>query len=121
MVFEINGLDMKPYIANQGLQWTREDLEGANAGRGSIDGTMYRDRRAIKYRFDITCRPLLDTELSLVLQAINPEYITVRFTDPLDLTVKTKTFYSNNVPASFLMRIGSKEYWSGLNFPVIER
>ena len=43
MVFKINGTDITPYIANGGLQYTRNDLDGPNAGR-ALDGTMYRDR-----------------------------------------------------------------------------
>jgi hypothetical protein len=34
----------------------------------------------------------------------------------------TKTMYSNNNPASFLMRKpDGTEWWSGISFPLIER
>nr|DAT70870.1 MAG TPA: hypothetical protein [Caudoviricetes sp.] len=57
MVFKINGTDITPYIANGGLQYTRNDLDGPNAGR-ALDGTMYRDRVATKDKWTVNCRPL---------------------------------------------------------------
>lgn len=120
MVFQINGIDVTPYIALEGLKWKRNDLDGPNSGR-AMDGTMYRDRVATKFRFDVTCRPLTAQEAATILSLIQPEYITVTYTDPLTNTVKTNQAYSNNVPAQFLMKIKGIEYWGGITFPIIER
>lgn len=120
MVFQINGTDITPYIAAEGLVWKRNDLEGPNAGR-AMDGTMYRDRVTTKFRFDITCRPLKASEAATILSLIQSEYVTVTYTDPLTNTTKTKQAYSNNVPAQYLMKIKGIEYWSGITFPIIER
>ena len=32
MVFEINGVDILPYVAYDGLKYKRSDLDGPNAG-----------------------------------------------------------------------------------------
>lgn len=64
-----------------------------------MDGTMYRDRITTKFRIDVTCRPLTAQEASIVLSAIQPEYVTVTYTDPISNTTKTATAYSNNIPA----------------------
>ena len=120
MVFKINGTDITPYIASGGLQWSRNDLDGPNAGR-ALDGFMYRDRVATKGRWDITCRPLLSTELSQLLSLIQDEYFTVLTIDPITNQERTYQAYSNNIPAKYLMIINGKEYWSGVTFPVIER
>ena len=121
MVFKIGGVDITPYIAFGGLKWSRNDVEAANAGRMQ-NGEMQRDRVAIKYRFDITCRPLTAAEQATVLRLINPEYITVQYTDPLTNTTKTGTFYSNNIPSTFAIHYkNGTEYWSGLAFPVIQK
>lgn len=120
MVFKINNVDITPYIANEGLQWSRNDVDSPNAGR-TMDATMYRDRVAIKYKWNVTCRPLLASELSTVLSLIKPEFFTVTYTDPTTQTVKTGTFYSNDIPAQYLMHINGKEYWGGVTFPVIEQ
>ena len=120
MVFEIDGVNMLPYIAYGGLQWQRSDIDGENGGR-TLDGNMTRDRLAIKIRWDVTCRPLKSSEISKVLTAIEPEYITLRYTNPVLNTESVAQFYSNNIPASFCMkdRTGT-EWWQGLTFPVIQ-
>ena len=120
MVFKINGTDITPYIASGGLKWQRQDIDGPNAGR-ALDGTMYRDRVAVKYRWDVTCKPLTSQETSIVLSLIEPEYIRVPYLDPVTNSETTSECYSNNIPAQYLMNIGGKEYWTGITFPVIER
>ena len=82
---------------------------------------MHRGRVATKVRLDVTCRPLTSAEASVVLRAILPEYVTVRYIDPQDGSV-TRTMYSNNIPT-----LCSQVYsdgtclWTGLTFPLIER
>lgn len=122
MVLKIGGsggTDIVPYIANQGLKWQRADIEAADSGR-TMDGVLHRGRVATKIRLDITCRPLKASELNTLLNLILPEYITVYYSDPMYGTV-TKKMYSNNNPASFLMRKSDgTEWWSGVTFPLIE-
>lgn len=126
MVFEIqleNGtwFDLVPHIAFEGLKYTLSAIDGANAGR-TQDGTMVRDRVASKVRWDVTCRPLYADDLSDILQAIDPEFFTLRYTDPKTNTVKVGSFYSNNVPTQFkLRREDGRELWAGLTFPVVEQ
>lgn len=121
MILMINGRDMSPYIAYGGVAWQRGDVDGPNAGRTSA-ATMRRDRIAIKRRLDITCKPLTTAEAAIVLQAIEPEYVTVKYTDPMAGTELTKEMYSNNIPANYLMRRkDGTELWGGITFPLIER
>lgn len=120
MILTINGTDILDYIAFRGVKWTRSDIDGPDAGR-TMDATMQRLRVATKIHLDITCRPLTSEEARIVLQLIYPEYVTVRYTDPM-YGVVSKIMYSNNNPACFLIRKQSgKEYWDGITFPLIER
>lgn len=120
MTFTINGVNMVPFIAYQGLKWQRSDVEAPDAGR-TLDGEMHRGRVATKIRLDITCRPLTASEASTVLNAILPEYVSVQYSDPMSGVV-TKEMYSNNNPASFLIRHpDGTEWWSGITFPLIEK
>ena len=84
-------------------------------------GVMHRGRVASKVRLDITCRPLKSSEAQTVLQAIYPEYVTVRYTDPQYGPV-TKTMYSNNIPTlcATVYEDGTA-VWKELSFPLIER
>lgn len=117
----VNGVNMIPYLASKdGLKWSRNDVDGSNAGR-TQDGTMYRDRVATKIRLDCSCRPLTAAELSTVLNTIQPVYVSVTYDDPL-LGRRTAQFYSNNVPAAFLLeQPNGTAYWGGVSFPLIER
>lgn len=120
MTVTVDGVDITPYIANRGLKWQRSDVEAPDAGR-TLDGIMHRGRVATKIRLDITCRPLTSGEASIVLNAIYPEFVTVSYNDPMYGTV-TKTMYSNNNPASFLLRrADGTEWWDGISFPLIEQ
>jgi len=120
MTLTVNNVDMIPYIAQGGIKWQRNDIDAPNTGR-TMDGTMMRGRITTKIRLDITCRPLTAAELSIVLNAILPQYVTVTYSDPMYGSA-IKTMYSNNNPAAFFF-IDEKgvERWNGVSFPLIER
>lgn len=122
MTLEIDGVDIVPYISfNRGFLWQRTDVDGEGAGR-MLDGTLVRNRMATKIRLDITCRPLTDSEARLVLSAIMPEWVTVKYHDPQTGSDVTKTMYSNNNPAQFLIkRKHGEDLWGGITFPLIEK
>ena len=120
MILTVNGVDITPFIASGGIKWTRSDIDAPNTGR-TMDGTMMRGRITTKIRLDITCIPLVASDLSTVLNAIYPEFVTVRYSDPMYGT-RIVTMYSNNNPASYLMKKpNGDEYWTGITFPLIER
>ena len=119
MTVKINNVDITPYIAFGGLKWSRNDVDGVNAGR-NINGKMIRDRVATKIRLDITCIPLESSVLQTILNLIYPEYVTVTYDDPM-YGRRTARMYSNNNPASFaISRHNGKEIWDGITFPLIE-
>ena len=117
MVFKIDGVNMLPYLVQNGIKWTRSDIDGDDAGR-TMDGTMHRDRITSKVRLDVTCLPLSSEEAAVVLNAIMPEFVTVEYTDPMEGTV-TKTMYANNIPATYIDTV--TDLWEGIAFPLIER
>lgn len=134
---KVDGVDITPYIAYQGVSWSRNDVDGPNAGR-TMSGLMIRDRVATKIRLDITCKPLKLDELRTLLNLILPVYVTVTYDDPMQGTV-TKTMYANNNKAQFLFKRvqeypewyyichgetpppNETEYWANITFPLIER
>ena len=120
MTFKIGGVDLLSYLAESGLGWQRNDLDGPNAGR-TLTGLLIRDRVAIKATLKVTCRPLTGEQLATILQLIEPEWVSVTYTDPTTNTDVTKTMYSNNVPATLKHTNGSTDFWGGLSFPLIER
>ena len=120
MVLMIGSTDIVPYIAQGGVKWSRNDIDAPNTGR-TLDGLMHRGRVTTKIRLDITCKPLKASELRVVLNAIYPEYVTVIYDDPMYGRV-TKTMYSNNNPASYLLpQPDGDDLWTGVTFPLVER
>lgn len=118
---KINGVDITPFIKNRGVKWTRSDVDGPNAGR-SMSGDMIRDRQATKIRWDISCVPLTQEQLSQILTLIEPEWVTVTYTDIQTNSIKTGKFYTNNFSASVLLRRkDGLEMWDGLSFPLIQQ
>lgn len=122
MTLIVDGVNLAPYIAYKGFTWQRSDVDGPNAGRAIGNGTLYRDRLATKVRLDITCTPLELKDVSKILKAISPEYVTVTYTDPQEGQDVTKVMYSNNVPVPFLIkREDGRDLWGGFTFPLVER
>lgn len=125
MTFKINNVDITPYILHdEGIQYTRNDIDGPNAGR-ALDGTMYRDRVTVKDKWTITCMELSAADCAKILSLIYPEYVTVTATDPRTGQDRTFQAYSNNVPATHACQRYENgqwvDYWSGISFPLIER
>lgn len=120
-ILEIDGVDIVPYIAYSGIKWQREDVDGPGAGRG-MSGLLRRNRVATKRRLDVTCRPLTNAEASKVLSLVMPEWVTVRYYDVQEGVVVTRTMYSNNHPAQYLItRANGMHLWTGITFPLIEK
>lgn len=116
----INGTDITNYIAENGIKWTRNDLDGPNAGR-TLSGLMIRDRVAIKIKLQITCKDLNGTQLATVLNLIEPVFVQVTYEDPLYGNV-TKTMYSNNNAATLgSVDTSGVRRWNSISFPLIER
>lgn len=113
-------LNLLPYIAENGLHWSRNDVDSEESGR-LMDVEMDRQRLGIKTRWDVTLRPLVTADVTPILQAILPEFVTMHVTDPL-FGERTVRFYSNNVPATgaTIYEDGEAE-WDGITFPLIEK
>lgn len=121
MTFTVDGVNLLPYLASEGIKWQRSDLDSPDAGR-TLDGIMHRARITTKITLEITCRPLTTAETKIVLEAIYPEFVTVVYDDPQAGTTVTKTMYSNNNPATFAQQQTNGTYlWKGISFPLIEQ
>ena len=111
--------DLSAYIAFGGLKWSRNDIDASEAGRDQA-GLLHRARVALKVRLDVTCRPMTETEVTTVLQAIQPEWLQVQYFDPQSGATATKKMYSNNIPATFCIRHNTTNWWTGISFPLVE-
>lgn len=122
MIFEINGVNIVPYLAENGLKWSWNGVDAPNAGR-DMSGDMHRGLVAVKARCDVSCFWMPKEAATLLHQTIMPEYVTVRTdTLPWHSGVTVLQMYSNNVAHTL-----ETEYTDGtqiyrdLEFPLIER
>lgn len=112
-------VDITPYIKYQGVEGTRNDVDGPNAGRVIENALMYRDRLATKMKFQITTIPLEMSTAVMIENLLMPEFFTIR-TDYFTGSSKQYTVYSNNVSKTYVI---NKEYGElvKLSFPIVER
>lgn len=117
----INGawVDITDYIAFGGITYTRNDVDGPNAGRG-LDGTMIRDRVATKGKWEISLIGTIDREKAYaIMELVYPETFYIR-TDMPSGIIKQHYVYSNNIPVTYAMKQGAFEYWQGVKIPIVE-
>lgn len=113
-------VDITPYIAFQGLTFSRNDVDSPNAGR-SMDGLMHRGRVAVKEKMNINTIPLTKAQSSSLQSLLYPESISVRVTPyPRTNAASTMTMYSNNVKVTYLIHYTNGEDMQSLSFPLIE-
>ena len=113
--------DITPWIAWQGLTFSRNDVDAPDAGR-DMSGLMHRGRVAVKEKMKINTIQLTRSQLSTLQTLLFPETIQVRVTPyPLTNAAKTMTMYSNNVNTSYVIHRESGEDLQSVTFPLIER
>lgn len=124
MTFEIYSstrgwVNILPYIAYQGMDGSRNDVDGSTAGRVISDARLYRDRLATKYKWNITTKPLDMATAKMIEGLLMPEFFRIR-TDFFASSVTQYECYSNNVTKAYVINKGSYEMVK-LSFPIVER
>ena len=113
-------VDITPYIAFQGLTFSRNDVDAPDAGR-DMSGLMHRGRVAVKEKMNINTIPLTKSQSASLQQLLYPETVQVRVTPyPRTNTAYTMNMYSNNVKVTYLIHYSSGEDMQSLSFPLIE-
>ena len=106
------------------LTWGLQDVSAADAGRvQDAAKTMYKMRTSQKRKLKLSWNnPTLDN-VSTILQAFNPEYIFVRYVDPLTGDYSVREFYVGDRSAPFreIRNPLTDTILSTLSFDIIER
>lgn len=112
--------DITDYITWQGLSFSRNDVDGPDAGR-TMDGIMRRSRVGVKEKMQVKTIPLTRAQAKFIEQLIYPESFQVRVT-PYHLTnaAHVMNMYSNNVSISYIIHRSGGEDLTVLSFPLIE-
>jgi hypothetical protein len=113
-------VDITPYIAWQGLTFSRNDVEAPDAGR-DMSGYMHRGRVASKEKMNIKTVPLTRAQSAMIQSLLFPETILVRVTPyPRTNLPQMLNMYSNNVSTTYLIHKQNGEDLQTLSFPLIE-
>ena len=113
-------VDITPYIAWQGLTFSRNDVDAPDAGR-DMSGLMHRGRVAVKEKMNINTIQLTKAQVSSLQTLLLPQSIQVRVTPyPQTNAAKTMTMYTNNVKTTYVIHRASGEDLQSLSFPLIE-
>ena len=115
----LDWVDITPWIAWQGLTFSRNDVDAPNAGR-DMSGYMHRGRVASKEKMNIQTIQLTKSQASTLITLLLPQSFEVRVTPyPQTNAAKTMTMYSNNVKTTYTIKCANDELMS-LSFPLIE-
>lgn len=99
-------------------QYLLEDVSAADAGR-TEDCVMHKMRVGQTIALELSWRNVPTNVVSQVLQAFQPEYVSVRYLDALSGAFKTDIFYVGNRTAP--MYNATMGLWSSLSFKLIDK
>lgn len=99
---------------------TIADLD-SSANR-SGNGTLFRDRVAVKTTIDLSWTVISGQELSVLLTSVSSVFFPVTYLDPVTNSFKTSTFYVSNRTQGIAVKNSDGSYtWRGVGLSLIER
>lgn len=116
----LNAISLDPAQFSWGLQ----DVSAADAGRVQDAGnTMYKMRTSQKRKISLTWNMPTASQTSEILKAFNPEYVFVRYFDPLDNASVIREFYvgDRSAPLKWYKLDKKGTRFTTLSFDIIER
>lgn len=111
----VNGVAVK---CPSSYTYRLQDVSAPGAGR-TEDMEMQKLRLGQKVKIDLAWNGITTAELSAILTAFNPEYISVSFLDPYANAFSTKTFYVGDRAAPLYN--ATMGLWENVTFNIIER
>lgn len=114
----IKSVDGKVIPSPSGYTYDDADISQKDAGR-TEDLVMQKKRIGQQKRIQLTWAYLNDEQISVVLNAFDPEYIFVEYYDAKAKGYVTKEFYVTDRSAvMYNKRLG---LWTSLSFNIVER
>lgn len=102
------------------FDWSLQDVSAAESGR-TDDSLMHKNRVAQKRKIALTWSELTPEQTSTVLQAFNPEYISVYYWDAMAGAYQTRTFYVGDRKAPVHYWFSHNKRFETVSFDIIER
>lgn len=100
-------------------QWSIQRVSASESGR-TDDAIMHVNQVAQKRKLQLAWRTKNTTDASTILNAFNPEYVSVRYFDVLDNMYETRTFYTGDRQAPVKLWWVNNHLIETITFDIIE-
>lgn len=117
VLIRVDGVDM-PNPSK--LKWGLQDVSIGDSGRDD-SGYMYKGRVTQKVKIELEWSAVSPSVASTILQAFNPEYINVRYFDPMANAWQIKNFYVGDRSAPVKIWSTNQKIYESISFDIIER
>ena len=120
--YRVNNVNILPYIVDEGIEWSEEDLDAEGSGR-TLDGVMHRTRIASKDTHKIKCKPLTTQQSNTVLQAASGNAFVSVSTNihPKYGTYSGTMYNSSRIAAVLRVDSDGSVLWKNISFTFIEQ
>jgi len=119
LYLKINGADIAAMPAS--IQVTILDLDDAESTTRTADGTLHRDRVAVKRQIELTFNALRMDEISPLLKQMSDIFFDFSYPDPMVGDYITKKVYVGDRPANIPFEKDGVLYWNGFKMTLTER
>ena len=116
---KIDGIEIAAYPKEFSV--TPLDIDNGESTLRTADGTLNRDRVAVKRQIEMTFGILKWAEMSSLLQSMSGVFFEFYYPDPMDGIYVTRTFYVGNRPTPFAVSEGEDINWNGLKIVLTQR
>lgn len=109
-------------MAEGGFKVERNDVDGPNAGRLTMDAYMERDYIATKAKIYAKCRVLTDAELTKIMGKLSQTYINVTYLDYAVGLRRNVQMTCTQTSCEYMFRkANGAMLWQNFSFNLVER
>lgn len=122
-VFKVDDVDFSWILMEEGIQWSRNDIDTEATKRSPVSAEMYRKRLAIKRKLTIPrCKRMTTAQIKALNAALLPETIKVTILDPMEGDYRDAVFYGSSVQATTQIYDAASDetYWVNTTFSLTE-
>ena len=121
--FKIEDHDYTTFLAEDGLQPVRNDLDADGGGRNLLDGLMYRTRIAQKDKWAVKFNRLPELIMKSIAKDVKPKFVEITMLNPETNRLATKTYYVSALAygAQRYDKSDGCTYYDGCAFNITER
>jgi len=119
MRIKINGVE--PPVQPSKFEPSLMDLDDEETTTRTADGTLTRDRIAVKRQFPAEWPAMRWDHLSTILKLMKDEFVEIYYPDPETGQYETKTFYAGNRKTGVAIEKNGVLWWSGLQVTLTEQ